>query len=83
MMPIHELLDRIRWDEAFGNAEFVIGFYDRVADRIQRVPLDRIQFVEGDHYFFHFFDDEGVEHSVPLHRIREVVRNGERIWHRE
>jgi uncharacterized protein (UPF0248 family) len=27
-------------------------------------------------------DEVGVEHSVPFHRIRDVFRNGERIWHR-
>ena len=25
MIPIQELLSRIRWDEAYGNADFVIG----------------------------------------------------------
>ena len=30
MMPIHELLSRIRRDEAFGQAEFEIGYYDRL-----------------------------------------------------
>jgi len=57
MMPIHELLNRIRWDEAFADAEFVIGFYDRVADQVARRPLKEVYFEKDDHYFFHFMDD--------------------------
>ena len=30
MIPIQELLSRIRWDESFGKGDFEIGYYDRV-----------------------------------------------------
>ncbi|MCK5091651.1 MAG: DUF504 domain-containing protein [Gammaproteobacteria bacterium] len=36
-----------------------------------------------EHFFFHYIDDEGTEHSVPFHRIKSVYKDGERIWHRE
>ncbi len=39
MIPIRELLSRIRRDKAFGQGEFIIGYYDRVEDAIIRVPL--------------------------------------------
>jgi uncharacterized protein (UPF0248 family) len=29
MIPIRELLDRIRWDPEFAKSEFAIGYYDR------------------------------------------------------
>ena len=29
MTPIHELLNRIRWDPEFGRGRFEIGFFDR------------------------------------------------------
>jgi uncharacterized protein (UPF0248 family) len=83
MQPIHELLSRIQWDKDFALADFMIGFYDRVEEHIIRKPLKELQFDKNDHYFFHFLDDEYEEHCVPLHRIKEVFRNGERIWHRE
>ena len=83
MMPIHELLNRIRWDREFGRADFIIGYYDRVADALIRVPLREIFFEPGDHFAFDLYDDEGVLHSIPLHRIREVYRDGQLIWHRE
>ena len=83
MQPIRELLSRIRWDADFGNAEFRIGFYDRMEHSILYVSFREIALVPGDHFSFHYIDEEGVSHSVPMHRIKEVYRNGERIWHRE
>ncbi len=83
MIPIHELLNRIRWDRAFGQADFIIGYYDRVADAIVRVPLGEISFKPGDHFSFELYDNEGELHSIPLHRIKQVYRDGQLIWHRE
>lgn len=83
MIPIHELLSRIHWDTEFARADFEIGYLDRLQHRIIRVPLKDAVFVEGDRFAFQFCDAEGEEHSVPLHRIKEVYRDGELIWHRE
>lgn len=83
MQPIHELLNRIHWDKDFARADFIIGFYDRVEKHIIQKSMKEVCFDKNDHYFFYFYDDEGEEHSVPLHRIKEVFRNGELIWHRE
>ncbi|MGB5472604.1 MAG: DUF504 domain-containing protein [Gammaproteobacteria bacterium] len=82
MMPIHQLLSRIRWDPAFGAAEFEIGYYDRVENRIIRVPLREIFFETGDHFTFDLYDRDGELHSIPLHRVKQVFRNGELIWER-
>lgn len=83
MLPIHELLNRIQWDEEFGNASFVIGYYDRIEDRIIDVPLKELVFDKEDHFDFELVDEEGITHTIPLHRIKDVYRNGELIWHRE
>jgi len=83
MIPIHELLNRIHWDKEFGQGDFVIGYYDRVEDRIVRVPLREIFFEPDDHFSFDLLDHDGVLHSIPLHRIKEVYKDKELIWHRE
>jgi uncharacterized protein (UPF0248 family) len=83
MQTIRALLDRIRWDSEFGKADFELAFWDRVEQELIRLSLGKIIIVPDDHYFFHYLDGEGIEHSVPLHRIKAVYRNGERIWHRE
>lgn len=82
MIPIHELLNKIRWDSTFGAAEFAIGYYDRIADHIILVQFTALNFSTDDHFSFTLVDDEGALHTIPLHRIRQVFRNGELIWAR-
>lgn len=81
-MPIRELLSRIRWDEEFGRGEFVIGYYDRVADNIIHVPLSQVCCDAADHFSCQIADAEGESHMVPFHRIREVYKDGALIWQR-
>lgn len=83
MIPIQDLLHRIRWDEAFGQAEFEIGYYDRLTHAIVRVPFQGIRMEEGAHFGFEAIEADGSVHSVPFHRVRDVWRNGELIWHRD
>ena len=82
MMPIQELLNRIRWDQEFARGEFALGYYDRIKNKIITVPLKAIHFPEGDHYTFEVLDEEKAVHTVPLHRIREVRKGGALIWQR-
>lgn len=82
MIPIQDLLHRIQWDTEFAKGEFVVGYYDRVDHRIVRVPFRRMHFEHGEHFSFEAVEDDGTLHSVPLHRVREVWRNGELIWQR-
>lgn len=83
MQPIHELLNRIHWDDDFGNGEFELWFLDHVGEMMVKLKLHELTFLSGDRFFFYYTDEHGVEHSVPLHRIKAVYKNGELIWHRE
>ncbi|MDB5747720.1 MAG: hypothetical protein JWP72_2568 [Massilia sp.] len=83
MTPIHELLNRIVRDLEFGNAHFVIGYYDRVFGRIVRVTFERINLERGQHFSFEVVGNDGAARMVPFHRVREVARNGQVIWRRE
>ena len=82
MIPIQELLSRMRWDREFGQAEFIIGYYDRVDKQIVKVPLARTTFDPGSHSSFEAIESDGSVHAVPYHRVREVYRDGELIWRR-
>ena len=82
MTPIQDLLSRIRWDKTFGDAEFRIGYYDRVEHNIVQVSLAELEFPKDNHSVFEWIDQEGETHSVPFHRIKQVYRNGELIWYR-
>jgi uncharacterized protein (UPF0248 family) len=45
MQQIHELLNRIHWDEEFGKGNFELGFLDHVEEKIIRLPFHRIKTV--------------------------------------
>ena len=51
MIPIHELLNRIKWDDEFGRAEFIIGYHDRFEKGIIKVALTELSFDEKDHKY--------------------------------
>jgi uncharacterized protein (UPF0248 family) len=82
MKPIQDLLNRIRWDSEFGDADFKIGYYDRVDDRIITVPFKDINLETHIHSIFSLVDENGDVHTIPLHRIKQVYRNNELIWQR-
>jgi len=60
----------------------MIGYFDRVANRIVRVPFKRIHLERGEHFSFDVIDEEGVACMVPFHRVREVWRDGVLIGQR-
>jgi uncharacterized protein (UPF0248 family) len=82
MMPIQDLLHRIRWDPEFGKGEFEIGYDDHVARCVVRVPFRRVRLERGEHFAFDAVEDDGSTHMVPFHRVREVWRDGKLIWQR-
>lgn len=83
MTPIHELLNRLRWDSTFAQGDFVIGYYDRVERQLIQVPLQRVQLIPGNHFSFQVSDADGYVHTVPFHRVKEVRKDGQLIWCRE
>jgi uncharacterized protein (UPF0248 family) len=56
MIPIQELLNRIRWDDAYAEGDFLIGYYDRISGEIIQVPLQQVEFTPGNHFFFRYTD---------------------------
>jgi uncharacterized protein (UPF0248 family) len=82
MIPIQDLLHRMQWDPEFGKAEFEIGYFDRVTNGIVRVPFRHVHFEKGEHFAFEAIEEDGSVHTVPLHRVREMRRNGALIWQR-
>ncbi len=82
MIPIHELLHRIRWDPEFGKSDFEIAYDDHLAGRLVRLPLARVHLEPGEHFAFEAVEDDGSTHMVPFHRVHAVWRDGELIWNR-
>lgn len=82
MEPLRDLLNRIRWDRDFGTGAFELGIYDRVRDALVRTPLSAIRFEPGNSVACFLEDGDGRTHAVPLHRVREVYKDGVLIWKR-
>jgi uncharacterized protein (UPF0248 family) len=82
VIPIHQLLARIRWDPLFGRGRFEIAYLDKRQGRLVRLPLDRIETHPDERFSFDAYEDDGTVHSVPFHRVHEVRRDGEVIWTR-
>lgn len=82
MIPIHELLSRIRWDPHYAASRFVIGYWDRVEGKVRHADLRQIGWDAENPSFFDLVDEEGVTHSIPFHRVREVWRDGALVWER-
>ena len=82
MIPLHELLNRIRWDPGFAKGIFQLGYYDRAEDRIILVPLKEVTFPGDSPQTFQLIDLEGQVRRIPFHRVREVYKDSQRIWHR-
>lgn len=82
MIPIHQLLSRIRWDSAFGSGQFVIGYLDHRTASIHHVALEDARPDPDNHSLLDIAGPDGVRMTIPLHRIRQVLRNGELIWQR-
>lgn len=82
MQPIHELLSRIHWDEAFGNGQFELAYLDHACAQLKRISIERIDFKESSKFSFRVHCEDNSEQDIPFHRVREVYKNGELIWHR-
>jgi len=82
VIPVQDLLHRIRWDPAFGRGRFEIAYVDHQAGELARVSLDDVRLVPGEPFGAEVTGADGVERFIPFHRIREVYRDGRLIWSR-
>jgi len=79
---VQDLLHRIQWDLEFGKAEFEIGYVDRVAGGTVRVRFRDVRLEHGQLVALNAFEEDGSPATIPLHRVREVWRDGRLIWQR-
>ena len=82
MVPIQDVLHRIRWDPAWRGGVFEISYVDRVAGTIVRVPFESVRLGEGRRSAMTVSDEDGTVRRIPLHRVREVWKDGGIIWWR-
>lgn len=82
MIPIQDVLHRIQWDSAWRGRRFEVGFLDRVAGTIMRVPFGELHLDGGARASLTVRDPDGSVRRIPLHRVRQVWRDGVMVWER-
>ena len=79
MIPIQDLLNKIKWDKRENPKEYIIFYYDRILKKLIPIPYTKIKKLEGS---FMVLDNEE-ESNIPLHRIRKVAKNNVVVWERK
>jgi uncharacterized protein (UPF0248 family) len=83
MLPIQQLLSRLRWDPRYRRGYLEIGYYDRQERRLRVVPFVALWFPPGERRVFALQDADGIWYRVPFHRVRRVWRDGRLLWQRQ
>ena len=79
MQPIHQLLNKIKWDKRENPGDYSIFYFDRVLNKLVQIPYNKIKRIEGS---FMVLDNEE-ESNIPLHRIKKVAKNNAVVWERK
>lgn len=79
MQPIQDLLNKIKWDKRENPKFFSIFYYDRILNKLIKIPYAKIKKLEGS---FMVLDNED-ETNIPLHRIKKVMKNNDVVWERK
>jgi len=79
MQPIHELLNKIKWDKRENPKQYSIFYFDRILNKLIKIPYAKIKRIEGS---FMVLNNED-ETNVPLHRIKKVAKNNTVVWERK
>ena len=78
MIPIKELINKIKWDKRENPEDYALWFLD--LDKLVEMKYTDIKNIDGN---FMVVEKEGEEIEIPLHRIREVRKKGVVVWKRE
>jgi len=80
MIPVNELLNKIKYDKSENPEEYEIYYYDRKLDSNLIFKLNNIMQMDG---HFVIIIKSNHEVALPLNRIKEVRRQNQIIWKRE
>ena len=79
MQPIQDLLNKIKWDKREDTSKYSIFYLDRILNRLMQIPYTKIKKIEGSFMVLDNID----ETSIPLHRIRKVMKSNVVVWERK
>ena len=79
MIPITELLNKIKWDKREKSEQYSIFYLDRILNKLIQIPYTKIKKLEGS---FMVLDDID-KTNIPLHRVKKVMKNNVVVWERK
>ena len=79
MIPIQDLLNKIKWGKREHPEQYAIFYFDRIKKTLIQIPYAKIKRLEGS--FMVLDNEEGT--NIPLHRIRKVAKNNVVVWERK
>jgi uncharacterized protein (UPF0248 family) len=82
MLPLHDLLNRIRWDPEFGKGAFEIGYVDRFSKDEKRLKLHLELLKSKNQFSFQIELADGESITIPFHRVQTVYKDGAVFWQR-
>ena len=47
MLPIHQLLNKIKWDKRKNPSDYSIFYLDRILNKLMQIPYTKIKKLEG------------------------------------
>lgn len=77
MITILDLLNKIKWDKRENPSDYILTYID--LGKKKELKYTDIKRIEGT---FMIVERDREETEIPVHRIREVVKNGKVIWKR-
>jgi len=77
MIPIKELINKIKWDKRENPEDYTLIYID--LGQRKELAYTAIKRLEGN---FMVIDKDLEEVEIPLHRIKEVLKKGKVVWKR-
>lgn len=79
MIPIKDLLNKIKWDKRENPDDYAIFYLDKIANKLIEIRYNDIKRIEGT---FMVIDKDNEETYIPMHRIKKVKNKDKIVWSR-
>jgi uncharacterized protein (UPF0248 family) len=77
MIFVKDFLNKIKWDPNLKKEEFEIFYEDRILKKMIGIRFKDIKEINDG---FILIKKENEEVNIPLHRIKEIKKNGKIVW---
>ncbi len=79
MIPVKDLINKIKFDAREKAEDYVLFYLDRVEDKLKPIKFKEIKRTEGN---FLVLERDSEEVEIPMHRIKKVEKKGKVVWER-